>query len=181
MNRDMEEKGILLRELSCRAAAELPAPDLPGLAAVQLPEYTRRSSRKASVAVQLPEYTAGAAGLPLKPRRQSGGGSSAAVPQLSSGSRSLSPPCLLLRNSAKAPAAIRSFRCLHGGRSASGTFHSSQPSVVKSEESRPAAVVIHSPSAVVMLMFIVVSGDGVAMEVVPLPGGWVVLAREVLW
>ena len=48
-----------------------------------------------------------------------------------------------------------------------------------SEESRPA--VVHSPSAVVMLMFIVVSDDGVAMEVVSLPGGWVVLARVVLW
>ena len=29
MNRDMEEKGIVLRELSCRTAAELPTPDLP--------------------------------------------------------------------------------------------------------------------------------------------------------
>ncbi|CAL8341455.1 unnamed protein product [Boreogadus saida] len=29
MNRDMEEKGIVLRELSCRTAAELPAPELP--------------------------------------------------------------------------------------------------------------------------------------------------------
>ncbi|CAL8395281.1 unnamed protein product [Boreogadus saida] len=29
MNRDMEEKGILLRVLSCRTVAELPAPELP--------------------------------------------------------------------------------------------------------------------------------------------------------
>jgi hypothetical protein len=29
MNRDMEEKGIVLRELKCRTAAELPAPELP--------------------------------------------------------------------------------------------------------------------------------------------------------
>ncbi|CAL8274424.1 unnamed protein product [Boreogadus saida] len=29
MNRDMDEKGIALRELSCRTAAELPAPELP--------------------------------------------------------------------------------------------------------------------------------------------------------
>ncbi|CAL8372658.1 unnamed protein product [Boreogadus saida] len=29
MNCDMEEKGIVLRELSCRTAAELPAPELP--------------------------------------------------------------------------------------------------------------------------------------------------------
>ena len=29
MNRDMEEKGILLRELSCRTASELPTPELP--------------------------------------------------------------------------------------------------------------------------------------------------------
>ncbi|CAL8250292.1 unnamed protein product [Boreogadus saida] len=29
MNRDMEEKGIVLRELRCRIAAELPAPELP--------------------------------------------------------------------------------------------------------------------------------------------------------
>ena len=29
MNRDMEEKGIVLRELSCRTAAELPPPELP--------------------------------------------------------------------------------------------------------------------------------------------------------
>ena len=54
---------------------DLPPPELPASAAVQLPEYTRRSSRKASAAVQLPEYTAGAAGLPpSKLRRQSGGG-----------------------------------------------------------------------------------------------------------
>ena len=54
MNRDMEEKGIVLRELSCRNAAELPPP--------------------------------GAAGLPPKLWRQSAGGSSAAVRQLSAGS-----------------------------------------------------------------------------------------------
>ncbi|CAL8253622.1 unnamed protein product [Boreogadus saida] len=65
MNRDMEEKGIALRELSCRTCRrDLPPPDLPVSAAVQLPGYTRRSSRKASAAVHLPEYTAGAAGLP---------------------------------------------------------------------------------------------------------------------
>ena len=29
MNRDMEEKGIVLREMSCRTAAALPAPELP--------------------------------------------------------------------------------------------------------------------------------------------------------
>ena len=29
MNRDMEKKGIVLRELSCRTASELPAPKLP--------------------------------------------------------------------------------------------------------------------------------------------------------
>ena len=29
MNRDMEEKGIVLRELSCRTASELPAQELP--------------------------------------------------------------------------------------------------------------------------------------------------------
>ena len=29
LNREMEEKGIVLRELSCRTAAELPAPVLP--------------------------------------------------------------------------------------------------------------------------------------------------------
>ena len=29
MNRDMEKKGIVLRELRCRTAAELPAPELP--------------------------------------------------------------------------------------------------------------------------------------------------------
>ena len=29
MNRDMEKKGILLRELSCRTASELPAPKVP--------------------------------------------------------------------------------------------------------------------------------------------------------
>ena len=66
----------------------------------QLPEDTRRSSRKASAAVQLPDYTTGAAGrlrrrpdcpaslaVPPKLRRQSGSssaGSSAAVRQLSS-------------------------------------------------------------------------------------------------
>ncbi|CAL8335985.1 unnamed protein product [Boreogadus saida] len=48
MNGDMEAKGIVLRELSCRTAAELPPPEL-----------------RASAAVQLPEYTAGAAELPL--------------------------------------------------------------------------------------------------------------------
>ena len=81
MNRDMEEKGIVLRELSSRTAAELTTPELPASATVQLPEYTRRSSRKASAAAQLPEYTAGAAGLPA-----SAGGSLAVVWQLSSGS-----------------------------------------------------------------------------------------------
>ena len=65
MNRDMEEKGIALRELSCRTyRRDLPPPDLPVSAAVQLPGHTRLSSRKASAAVHLPEYTAGAAGLP---------------------------------------------------------------------------------------------------------------------
>ena len=29
MNRDMEKKRIVLRELSCRTASELPAPELP--------------------------------------------------------------------------------------------------------------------------------------------------------
>ena len=29
MNRDMENKRIVLRELSCRTASELPAPELP--------------------------------------------------------------------------------------------------------------------------------------------------------
>ncbi|CAL8336550.1 unnamed protein product [Boreogadus saida] len=29
MNRDMEKKGIVLRELSCRTASELPVPELP--------------------------------------------------------------------------------------------------------------------------------------------------------
>ena len=29
MNRDMEEKGIVLRELSCWTASQLPAPKLP--------------------------------------------------------------------------------------------------------------------------------------------------------
>ncbi|CAL8250266.1 unnamed protein product [Boreogadus saida] len=48
--------------LDCRR--DLPPPDLPVSAAVQLPENTRRSSRKASAAVQLPEYTEGAAGMP---------------------------------------------------------------------------------------------------------------------
>ncbi|CAL8358787.1 unnamed protein product [Boreogadus saida] len=47
MNRDMEDKGIGLRELSCQTATELPPPELPASAAVQLPEYTRRSSRTA--------------------------------------------------------------------------------------------------------------------------------------
>ena len=51
---------------------DLPPPELPASAAVQLPEYTRRSSRKASAAVQLPEYTAGAAGLPAAGRLQWG-------------------------------------------------------------------------------------------------------------
>ncbi|CAL8382992.1 unnamed protein product [Boreogadus saida] len=53
MNRDMEEKGIVLRELSGRTA-------------------TARVNRKTSAAVQLPDTTAGAAGLPPKLRRQSG-------------------------------------------------------------------------------------------------------------
>ncbi|CAL8324647.1 unnamed protein product [Boreogadus saida] len=39
LNHDMEEKGIVLRELSCRTAAEASA-------AVRLPEYTRRSCRR---------------------------------------------------------------------------------------------------------------------------------------
>ena len=87
MNRDMEEKGIVLRELSCRTAAELPAPvlpdcrriaagllpDLPASTAVQLQEYPRRSRQKASAAVQFPEYTAGAAGLTPKLRRRPDG------------------------------------------------------------------------------------------------------------
>ena len=29
MNRDMEKKRIVLRELSCRTASQLPAPELP--------------------------------------------------------------------------------------------------------------------------------------------------------
>ncbi|CAL8362695.1 unnamed protein product [Boreogadus saida] len=52
---DMEEKGILLSELSCRTAAKLPLSD------ISAPGGHLRSSRKASAAVQLPEYTAGAA------------------------------------------------------------------------------------------------------------------------
>ncbi|CAL8333908.1 unnamed protein product [Boreogadus saida] len=94
MNRDMEEKGIVLRELSCRTAAELPAQELSDYhrsSAVvrQLLEYTRRSGRKASAAVQLPEYTAGAAGVPQKLRRRPDcrrGFGSPAVRQLRSGS-----------------------------------------------------------------------------------------------
>ena len=69
----MEEKGIVLLELSCRTAAELPPPDFSAA-----PEDTLRSSWKASAAFQPPEYAAGAAGLPPKLRRQSGSSSAAA-------------------------------------------------------------------------------------------------------
>ncbi|CAL8403918.1 unnamed protein product [Boreogadus saida] len=55
MNRDMEEKGIVLQELSCWTCRRAP------------------SSRKASAAVQLPEYTAGAARLPPKLQRRPDG------------------------------------------------------------------------------------------------------------
>ena len=49
----MEEKGIVLPELSCRTAAELPQPEL----------LVRWSCHLALAPVQLPEYTTGAAGL----------------------------------------------------------------------------------------------------------------------
>ncbi|CAL8398198.1 unnamed protein product [Gadus morhua 'NCC'] len=95
INRDMEEKGIVAWELSCRTAAELPARELLGC---------RRSFA----------VTAEAAGITPKPSgrqsgnsggppgaEKSGGGRSVAVRQLSSGSAipfsSMSPPCLLLR------------------------------------------------------------------------------------
>jgi hypothetical protein len=39
MNRDMEEKGILLRELSCRTAAELPVPDFGGRSAPRVQTF----------------------------------------------------------------------------------------------------------------------------------------------
>ncbi|CAL8284624.1 unnamed protein product [Boreogadus saida] len=79
MNRDMEEKGIVFQELSCRTCRrDLPPPDLPASAAVQLPEYTRWSSRKASATVQLPEDCrrsfCGDRKALTAARRQSGGG-----------------------------------------------------------------------------------------------------------
>ena len=38
MNRDMEKKRIVLRELSCRTASELPAPELPAGRSPAAPE-----------------------------------------------------------------------------------------------------------------------------------------------
>ncbi|CAL8335917.1 unnamed protein product [Boreogadus saida] len=72
--RDMEKKRIVLRELSCRTASELPAPELPVTV-----EAGRRRSRPAAVR-QLRRCTPGAE---LAPKLF---GSSAAVRQLSSGS-----------------------------------------------------------------------------------------------
>ena len=104
LDRDMEEKGIVLRELSCRTTTKLPPPDLPALAAVQLLEYTRRSSRVASTAVQLPEYTRRSSrwlrrqfsSRSTSPELPDCGISSAEVRELSSGSAipfsSMSPP-----------------------------------------------------------------------------------------
>ena len=97
MNRDMEEKGIVLRELSCRTAAELSPPDLPDCRKTRrsfsgslASGVHRRSCRTAaealaavrsgelggSPAAQLREYNpfllhVSSSGLPLKLRRQS--------------------------------------------------------------------------------------------------------------
>ena len=65
---------------------DLPPPDLPASAAVQLLEYIRRSSRKASAAVQLPGYNPRAASRTASTaascqlRRRSGGGSRQSTP-----------------------------------------------------------------------------------------------------
>ncbi|CAL8389295.1 unnamed protein product [Boreogadus saida] len=72
------EKGIVLPELSCRTAVELPPSDSRS----QLPEYTRRSCRRqlrrgefrtaaeALAAVQLPESTQRSCRTPFELRRQ---------------------------------------------------------------------------------------------------------------
>ena len=53
MNRDMEKKRIVLRELSCRTASELPAPELPAAAEAVRPQSgSSGGAAQASVAVR---------------------------------------------------------------------------------------------------------------------------------
>ncbi|CAL8370756.1 unnamed protein product [Boreogadus saida] len=115
MNRDMEEKGIALRELSCRTAAKLPAPDLP-----------------ASAAVVFWSTLAGAAG---KLRPQSGGDSSVAFRQLSSGSTipffSMSPPADCCRSFGGNPAAPMGGAWRQSGRERDCTPGAARPLVHK--------------------------------------------------
>ncbi|CAL8326581.1 unnamed protein product [Boreogadus saida] len=78
MNRDTEGKGIVLRELSCRTAAEIPTPELPdccfgGSSAPGVHRRSRSDAAEASAAVrQLRRCTPGAE-LPPKLSGCSGG------------------------------------------------------------------------------------------------------------
>ncbi|CAL8361436.1 unnamed protein product [Boreogadus saida] len=99
----MEEKGIVLRELGCRTAAELPPPELPDC---------RRATPTGAPPTGAPPTGApptGAPGVPpLDLQQESGGGSSSAVRQLSSRSTipfsSMSPPPDCFGDSPAAPA-----------------------------------------------------------------------------
>ena len=128
LNRDMEEKGIVLRELSCRTAAELPAQELsdfrlasaPGVHVPERPE-SFGGGRTASTAAGLPpklrqpgspeaplrEYNLYPPYLLLRQLRQGKLGGSPAekgivLPELSCrASVEFPPPELLVRWSAK--------------------------------------------------------------------------------
>ncbi|CAL8260848.1 unnamed protein product [Boreogadus saida] len=53
MNRDMEKKRIVLRELSCRTASQLPVPELPAAVVAVRPQSGRSPAVQAA---QLREY-----------------------------------------------------------------------------------------------------------------------------
>ncbi|CAL8338257.1 unnamed protein product [Boreogadus saida] len=106
MNRDMEEKEIVVRELRCRTAAELRTP--------QLPSGHRRASaavqqlRRCTLGAELPPKLSGCSSRCPPGAEKSGGGSWAAVRQLSPGSTipffCMSPPPDCRGSSPAAPA-----------------------------------------------------------------------------
>ena len=123
MNRDMEEKGIVFWELSCRTAAELPAPELPDCRQApprrtsQLRRQFSSRSTPAGAAGKLRRQFSSRSTLPELPdgfdgvvaRRQSG--------STAPGVQSLSPPCLLLRTATRLLSPKQSSRerdCTHG-------------------------------------------------------------------
>jgi hypothetical protein len=148
MNRGMEEKGIVLRELSCRTAAELSVPKLwwqsgrrrsrpaaaEALAAVQ---QLRRCTPGAALPPKLSGCCSGCtpgAELPPKFRRLSGGGSSAVVRQLSSGSTvpfsSMYPPPDGRRSICDSPATPAGVARHQSGRKRDCTTGAELPGVV---------------------------------------------------